>query len=191
MEKIEVLNAIKTLRKYNSETNKIEVKTALGGFPKKCYDTFSSFSNKHGGIIIFGLNEDNNFSTEGVYDVKDLQQKVTDLCSDAMEPIICPDILTFEFEGKNIVAVKVDEINQNKKPCYYKPKGMKNGSYTRVGDRDDLMTEYELYSLQAYNEHIFEDARPTKRATLDDLNYEELNNYIESLKMKKPHFAKK
>ena len=46
MERKEVLEAIKTLRKYNTETNKIEAKTALGGFPKKCYDTFSSFSNK-------------------------------------------------------------------------------------------------------------------------------------------------
>ena len=54
MEKIEVIETINTIRKYKTETNKIEVKKALGGFPKKCYDTFSSFSNKYGGIIIFG-----------------------------------------------------------------------------------------------------------------------------------------
>lgn len=53
MEKIEVLEAIDFLRKYNMETNRIEAKTALFGFPKKCYDTISSFSNKYGGLIIF------------------------------------------------------------------------------------------------------------------------------------------
>lgn len=143
-----------------------------------------------GGIIIFGLSEDNDFTTEGVYDVKDLQKQITDLCSDSMEPTIHPDILAFEFEGKNILAVKIEEILQNKKPCYYKPSGIKNGSYTRIGDRDDKMTDYELYSLQSYKDHIFEDTRPNKRANIEDLNLEELNSYIEKIKSTKPHFAK-
>ena len=190
MDKNEVLEAITYLRKYKTETDRIEAKTAKGGFPKKCYDTFSSFSNKYGGLIIFGLSEDNDFATEGVYDVNDLQKQITDLCSDSMEPTIRPDILAFEFEGKNIVAVKVEEILQNKKPCYYKPSGIKNGSYTRVGDRDDRMTDYELYSLQSYNDHIFEDTRPSKRATVEDLNEEQLDLYIEKVKSNKPHFSK-
>ena len=57
MEKVEVLETIDMLRKYNTETNKIEAKSALGGFPKKCYDTFSSFSNKYGGIIFLADGE--------------------------------------------------------------------------------------------------------------------------------------
>lgn len=189
MEKEEVIKAIEIVRKYNSETDRIEVKTAKGGFPKKCYDTFSSFSNKSGGIIIFGLSAENNFETEGVYDVNDLQKQVTNLCSDSMEPVIIPHIISFEFEGKNIVAVQIEEIEQHKKPCYYKPSGIKNGSYTRVGDRDDKMTDYELYSLQSYRGHTFEDIRPNKRATLSDLNTEKLRKYIDSLKEYKPNFA--
>ena len=190
MDKSEIVKTIEYLRKYRTETDRIEVKTANGGFPKKCYDTFSSFSNKYGGIIIFGINEENNFSAEGVYDVKDLQKQISNLCTDAMEPAIRPYILPLEFEEKNILAVKIDEISQNKKPCYYKPKGLKNGSYTRIGDRDDLMTDYEIYSLQSYKDHIFEDTRPTKRSTVDDLNKEELEKYIEKVKIDKPHFAK-
>lgn len=190
MDKKEVLDAIKYVKQYKTETSRIEIKTAKGGFPKKCYDTFSSFSNKNGGIIIFGLNEEMDFLTEGVYDVNDLQKQITALCSDSMEPTIRPEILAFEFEGKNIVAVKVDELSQNKKPCYYKPKGIKSGSYTRVGDRDDVMTDYELYSLQSYNNHIFEDSRPTRRATIDDLNKEWLEQYIEKVKSNKPNFSK-
>lgn len=93
MEKNDVVNTINYLRKYRTETDRIEAKTANGGFPKKCYDTFSSFSNKYGGMIIFGINEENNFSTEGVYDVKDLQNQISHLCTDSMEPAIRPDIL--------------------------------------------------------------------------------------------------
>jgi len=91
-----------------------------------------------------------------------------------MEPVIHPVILPMEFENRNIVAVYVEEISQDKKPYYYKPKGLKGGAYTRVGDKDDNMTDYELYAIQSYKEHIFEDVRPTKRSTIEDLNSEEL-----------------
>ena len=191
MEKIEAINAIEELKKYQTETNKIEAKKALEGFPKKCYDTFSSFSNKYGGIIIFGINEENKFSIDGVYDLNDLQKQVSSMCSDSMEPAVRPDILPFDYEGKKLLAVKIDEIAQNKKPCYYKPKGLQKGSFTRIGDRDEPMTDYEIYSLQSYNDHIFEDKRPTRGATIDDLNNEYLNNYIDKVKVEKPHFAKK
>ena len=190
MEKSEVVNAIEYLKKHKTETNKLEVKAAAHGFPKKCYDTFSSFSNKYGGIIIFGINEENNFNIEGVYDLNNLQKQITSMCSDAMEPAIRVDSLPMEYDGKNILAVKVDELAQNKKPCYYRPKGLKNGSYTRVGDRDELMTDYEIYALQSYNDHIFEDTRPTKRAVIEDLNQEELKEYINKIKKDKPNFAK-
>ena len=52
------------------------------------------------------------------------------------------------------------------------------------------MTDYELYSLQSYSDHIFEDTRPNKRASIDDLNLEELNLYIEKVKSSKPNFSK-
>ena len=190
MTESDVITAINTLRKYKSETNIIEAKTASIDFPKRCYDTFSSFSNKYGGIIIFGLSEKNDFKTEGVYDVKDLQERITDLCSDSMEPAIRADILLMEFENKNILAVKIDELPINKKPCYYKPKGLKNGSYTRIGDRDELMTDYEIYALQSYNDGIQEDLRPTKRSSLEDLDSDSLSAYVQKVKSIKTNFAK-
>ena len=52
------------------------------------------------------------------------------------------------------------------------------------------MTDYELYSLQSYNDHIFEDTRPTKWSSIEDLNEEELNSYIEKVKNNKPRFSK-
>ena len=186
----EVMEAVNVLRKYNSETNKIEAKMATQGFPKKCYDTFSSFSNKYGGIIIFGLNEEKDFQAEGVYDINDLQKQITSLCSDSMEPAIRTDILPFELENKYLLAVKIEELPQNKKPCYYKPKGLKSGSYTREGDRDELMTDYEIYALQSYNDHIFEDIRPTKKSSIEDLNNEALHAYIEKIERNKPNFSK-
>ena len=186
----DVIDAIEYVRKYNTETNKIEIKSAKCGFPKKCYDTFSSFSNKNGGIIIFGLSEEKGFVTEGVYDLNDLQRQISSLCSDSMYPVLRVDILPMEFEEKNILAVKVDELNQNKKPCYYKPRGLMNGAYIRIGESDELMTNYEIYAIESYNDHIVEDIRPNKKGTIDDLNKENIEKYISKIKRDKPHFAK-
>lgn len=186
----EVLKQIEFLKKFKTETMNLETKSAKVDFPKKCYDTISSFSNKYGGMIIFGIDEENDFEINGVYDVNDLQKQVSSLCSDSMYPAVRPIFLPLEIDGKIILAVKIDELHQNKKPCYYKPKGLSKGSYTRVGDRDDVMTEYEIYALQSYNDSVKEDLRPTKRATIDDLNAESLNKYIEKIKHEKPNFSK-
>lgn len=186
----DVIKQIEYVLKFKTETSRIETKSAKDGFPKKCYDTISAFANKNGGIIIFGIDEENDFSLNDVYDINDLQKQITSLCSDAFEPIIRPEFLSVEYKNKKLLVVQINEIAQNKKPCFYKPKGLNKGSYIRVGDRDDVMTDYEIYALQSYNDRVFEDSRPIRNAELSDLNKEKLEEYIEKIKKNKPNFAK-
>lgn len=186
----DVIKQIEYVLKFKTETSRIETKSAKDGFPKKCYDTISAFANKSGGIIIFGIDEENDFSLNDVYDINDLQKQITSLCSDAFVPIIRPEFLSVEYKNKKLLVVQINEIAQNKKPCFYKPKGLNKGSYTRVGDRDDVMTDYEIYALQSYNDRVFEDSRPIRNAELSDLNKEKLEEYIEKIKKNKPNFAK-
>ena len=186
----DVIKQIEYVLKFKTETSRIETKSAKDGFPKKCYDTISAFANKSGGIIIFGIDEENDFSLNDVYDINDLQKQITSLCSDAFEPIIRPEFLSVEYKNKKLLVVQINEIAQNKKPCFYKPKGLNKGSYIRVGDRDDVMTDYEIYALQSYNDRVFEDSRPIRNAELSDLNKEKLEEYIEKIKKNKPNFAK-
>ena len=189
MQEQEVIEAIKYMQKYQTETEKLEAKTAKGEFPKKCYDTISSFSNTSGGIIIFGINENNNFIEQDVYDVNDLQKQVTALCSTAMEPKIRPEFLPITYNGKKLLAVKIEELPQIQKTCYYKSLGIQKGSFTRVGDSDEHMTEYEIYSLESYKSNVQEDLRPIPRANLEDFKQDKLKKYIEKMKIKKPNFA--
>ena len=190
MQEHEVIDAIRYMQKYQTETDKLEAKRAEVDFPKRCYDTISAFANKYGGIIIFGINEDNKFIEQDVYDVKDLQKKLTALCTNSMEPKLRPEFLPITYNGKKLLAVKIEEIPQNKKPCYYKAHGIQKGSYIRIGDSDEPMTDYEIYSLQSYRDGIQEDLRPIKRATLDDLDKDKLKDFLEKTKRNKPNFAK-
>ena len=76
MNQEDIIKKIKYIEKFKTETVNIEVKSAKVDFPKKCYDTISSFSNKYGGIIIFGIDEENDFEIVGVYNLNDLQKRV-------------------------------------------------------------------------------------------------------------------
>ena len=155
MDKKDILKMLQELNEKQSESVCIETKKASQGKPEKYYDTISSFANTMGGVILFGVEEKKRknkttFIPVGVYDANNLQKNITNLCSTEFEPTIRPEINVVDIEGKKIVAVRIDAITQRNKPCYYKPKGMHNGSYIRVGDRDDNMTEYEIYKCISY-----------------------------------------
>lgn len=125
-----------------------------------------------------------------VYDVNDLQKQITALCTNLIEPKIRPEFLAVTYNGKKLLAVKINEIPQKKKPCYYKNVGIKKGSYIRIGDSDEPMTDYEIYSLQSYSEGVEEDLRPIKRAEIEDLNEEKIEKYLTNIKTKKPNLSK-
>ena len=50
------------------EGNRFEAKLAKGGFPKSLWETYSSFANTDGGLILLGVkeNRDHSFTIEGV-----------------------------------------------------------------------------------------------------------------------------
>lgn len=53
---------IEEIRLGGQDTQQVEVKEAAGGLPKSILETLSAFSNGAGGIIILGLQEQNNFA---------------------------------------------------------------------------------------------------------------------------------
>lgn len=195
MDKKEVIDLINELNLKQTETISIETKTANKGTPEKYYDTISSFANTIGGTILFGVQEvkhknKTTFEIVGVRNVNDLQKSITNLCSNEFEPVIRPDISVIDIDGSKVVAVRVEPLNSNEKPCYYKPKGMHKGSYIRVGDRDDPMNDYEIYKCISYRENVEDDLRAVTEASIEDLDQDLLDEFIEKYTKGKPHFSK-
>ncbi len=190
MEEKEIIDKINKLLKFKSENDTLEVKSASGGFPK-IHDTISSFANTRGGIIVFGIEEKKNFKVVGVENINELQNKISELCSQKMEPPIRPIMTQIEFNDKKLLVIEILELSQREKPCYYKKEGISRGSYIRVGDNDQKMTEYEIYSFQSYRNRIDEDLRIIERAKIEDLDKEKIDKYIKNLKSEKPKFSKK
>ena len=76
-----LIRLINDIQRKKTETQNIELKAAEQGCPTKLFDTLSSFSNQDdGGIIIFGIDEKDDYKVKGVYDPQDLQKKVTEQC---------------------------------------------------------------------------------------------------------------
>ena len=154
----ELVDMVKQIQLVRSESNKIEIKAANKGCPK-VRDSLSSFSNQSGGgVIIFGVDENDGYNVCGVYDAADLMKKVEAQCQE-MTPVIRPLFSVASIDGKTVVSAEIQEIDNTDKPCFYSGVGRLKGSYVRSGDADRLMTEYEVYSYEAFKKSIHDELR--------------------------------
>lgn len=71
----------------------------------------------------------------------------------------------------------------------FKGAGRLKGSYIRVADGDRLMSEYEVYSYEAFKQKIHDELRETPRAELQDIYTPAFDEYIVYLKNSKPNLA--
>lgn len=181
----ELVQLVKKITSEKCEKQYIELKEAAGGTPQKLYDTLSSFSNQiGGGIIIFGIAEDTGYEVVGVYDAQDLQKKVMEQ-SLQMEPVVRPLFTVAQIEDKLVVSAEVSECDIYDKPCFYKGAGRLRGSYIRIGDSDQPMTEYEIYSYEAFKRRIHDELRAVDRATMEHLNKDNATEYLIKLRRQK------
>ena len=185
----ELYETLLTVQKMRCETQTLALKSAEYGCPKRLYDTLSSFSNQDdGGMIVFGIDEEKKYKETGVYDAQDIQKKINEQCLQ-MTPVVRPLITVVEKDGKKFVSAEIPGMDLADRPCYYQGRGRLKGSYTRIGDSDEPMTEYEVYSYEAFRKKYQDDIREVPRATMAALDQESLNQYITLLKQGKPHLS--
>lgn len=190
MDEQEIKEKIKKAIKFEAESDTLEFKKSKNNLPK-IYDTISSFSNTRGGLIVLGIDEKDNFKIIGVENINEIQNKISEICTQKMYPLIRPIITQIDYENKKLLVVEILELKQIEKPCYYIPNGIEKGSYIRVGDNDQKMTKYEIYALQSYKSGVNEDLKSVKRAEVKDFDEEKLNKYLSVIKKEKPKFSKK
>ena len=106
-----------------------------------------------------------------------------------MTPVVRPLITVVEKDGKKFVSAEIPGMDLVERPCYYQERGRLKGSYTRIGDSDEPMTEYEVYSYEAFRKKYQDDIREVPRATMAALDQKSLNQYITLLKQGKPHLS--
>ena len=158
-------------------------------FGRYLYDTLSSFSNQdEGGVIIFGVDENDKYKIKGVYDPQDLQKKETEQCKQ-MEPMVRALFTVCDIEDKVIVSAEIPGVDITERPVFYKGVGRIKGSYIRVGESDESMSEYEVYSYEAFRKRIRDDIRTVDEAKLQLLDEKRLNDYLMMVKQERRNLS--
>ena len=186
----ELRELIETIQERGCEWQTTEVKAAHEGCPEKLYDTISAFANQdEGGVLLFGLDEQSGFAKVGVYDAQQLQKKVGEYCEQMMPPVRAV-FTVYDEDGKVFVSAEIPPLDVAERPCFKASKGRLKGAYVRVGEADIPMTEYEVYSYEAFRKKTRDDIRLAEGATEDELDHELLEVYLERMRSERPNLAR-
>ena len=98
----------------------------------------SAFANTEGGIIFFGITD--NGEIVGVHPA-DLEERIINVISNKLDPVLEPTMERFEEEGKELLAVIIEEGKN--KPYFVKDQG----PYIRIGSTDKRMNRSEFDEL--------------------------------------------
>ena len=189
MQAEELRSLVTEIKKHKTEKQNIKLKAAAQGCPTRLFDTLSSFSNQdQGGIIIFGVDESRDYSVVGVYDPQDLQKKVTEQCKQ-MEPLVRALFTVCEIENKIVVSAEIPGVDISERPVFYKGVGRIKGSYVRVGESDEPMSEYEVYSYDAFRKRTRDDMRMVENAGTHLFDQNRLNQYLDAVKRERKNLS--
>ena len=185
----ELIELVEQTKHLKAEGQTLEVKAAHIDCPKRLYDTLSSFSNQDGGgVILFGLDEKKNFDVVGVFNLQELQQKVTEQCNQMIPPVRAV-FTQAEYEGHPVCCAEIPSVDIAERPCYYSGLGRIKGSYVRVGDADLPMTDFEIYTYEAFRQHLHDDERVVGRAKMSLLDSDKVQRYLLRMREERPGFS--
>jgi ATP-dependent DNA helicase RecG len=162
------------------------VKAAHGGLPRRLYETMSAFANHpNGGVIILGLDEEQDFTTVGISNPQQRLAELGDMASQMIPPLRLSPIM-INVNDAPIMVVEVPECDYRRKPCYFGPAGLNSGTYIRVGNSNRRMTDYEIFTyVSAHGESTY-DKEPVRTATPEDLDEEKVKHYLSQIKREQP-----
>lgn len=106
-----------------------------------------------------------------------------------MEPNVHAPITVAEIDGKNIVTAEIPGVSFAKRPVFYVGKGRLKGSYIRVGDADEPMSEYEVYSYEAFRNRIHDELRTPNDVNSEFFKHDLLTTYLERVKNQRKNLS--
>lgn len=173
------------------ENNCIEVKKALGGVPKSVWETYSSFANTQGGIILLGVGERKDHTFELV-DLPDPEKLVKDFWDGVNNPtIVSVNILSnrqveiHEVEGKHIVSITVPKADRRDRPVYLGTNPL-TGAYRRNGEGDYRCTREEVQMMLRDQSERSQDMLVLDKMGLDVFDYDSVKRYRNRMRINRP-----
>ncbi|HKJ42173.1 MAG TPA: RNA-binding domain-containing protein [Sunxiuqinia sp.] len=172
------------------ETDKIELKDLSSGRNwKELYKSVCAFLNTQGGIVVLGIHENaeksaykfTGFNIKNEDKLKEIPKQFTNDLGQQIDltEFIRPDLFEIrDFLHGQVCIVYVEKLPEDKKFVLY------NGTAWRrqlTGDHKISMAEVERQKELRIDLELARELRTVDNASLDDLDVDKLNDYIQRL----------
>lgn len=150
-----------------AETSNIDYKVALEERkPKSWLKSVSAFANSKGGIILFGV-DDSTHELEGLDDIQQVAEKITEIINARILPLPRYEINSFTENGKDFLELKIGDGPST--PYYLVIDGRKE-AFIRSGNQSIPAPEHILNNLILKGKNLTFDALPTDYK-INDLSF--------------------
>ena len=148
------MNKVFDLHQLSSycEGNRLEAKRATKGLPNSIWETYSSFANTDGGIIVLGVEETKDHKLHASH-IHDAEAMIRDFWNTVNNPqkvnlnILTDRMVHAEQVGKNtIVVIEVPRAERELRPVYVGTDPMK-GTFRRNHDGDYHCTREQVSAM--------------------------------------------
>lgn len=106
-----------------------------------------------------------------------------------MEPNVRAVFTITEIDGKIVLSAEIPPVEYWRRPVFYKGAGRLKGSYVRVGDADEPMSEYEVYSYEAFRRRTRDELRGVPECQIEFLDQTRLSQYLEAVKREQKNLS--
>lgn len=164
-----------------AETSNIDYKVALEERkPKSWLKSVSAFANSKGGIILFGV-DDSTHELEGLDDIQQVAEKISEIINARILPLPRYEINSFTENGKDFLELKIGDGPST--PYYLVIDGRKE-AFIRSGNQSIPAPEHILNNLILKGKNLTFDALPTDYK-INDLSFTLLSATIKEKTNKK------
>ncbi len=181
---------INNLDKYK-EGNRIEAKRAQGGLPRSLWETYSSFSNTQGGVILLGVEElaDKTLHVCGVSSADKMVAEFWNIINDRSKVSVNllrdSDVVVHGDGVSDAIVITVPRADRHDKPVFIN-NDLFRGAFRRNGDGDYHCTESEVKFMLKDQSDISQDML-LLNTPFDVFDAETINKYRYALRNRKPN----
>ena len=172
------------IRKFDlyKEDNRREVKKASEGLPRSLWETYSSFANCYGGVIILGVNEheDGSWETTGLKDtdklLRDFWNTVNNPKKTSVNLLTDADVEVHKINDDLILVIYVPPAKRTDKPVFIND-NLFGGTYRRNWEGDYHCSREEVKAMLRDQTDETMDAKIIDILPLSDLNQDTIQAY--------------
>ncbi len=164
------------------EDFELEFKSGRGGVPGSLWESYSSFANTDGGVIVLGVRQraSNRFEIQGLDDAEKMRQNIWNCVNNrdhVSHNLLGNDDLRVEQVGdKDVIVIEVPRADRRQRPVFLGRNPI-TGTYRRYHEGDYHCGEDEVRRMLADSDQRSADSRVLPKFTIEDVHTESLQAY--------------